>query len=197
MKSLWIGVGIAAFIGLAVISRSAFALEKPQYTLISKSGKLEIRSYEPVMIASTDLSGEYRQETRNGFRIIASYIFGGNQESEKIAMTAPVLVENPAASNFTMAFVMPKESVQKGLPTPQNDQLQLQSQNWGTVAVWSFGGWATKERLEKEWIKMQKALQQKDISAERYDWIAQYNPPSMPPPFRHNEIWVLLETPSP
>ena len=127
MKTLSIIIGVAVLIALAVLSRSVFGLEKPQYTLVSKTGKLEIRTYEPVMLASTSLKGEYREETRNGFRIIANYIFGGNKEAEKVAMTAPVLVENPDDADFTMAFVMPKESVEKGLPTPQTDRLQLQS----------------------------------------------------------------------
>ena len=196
MKTLSIIIGVAVLIALAVLSRSVFGLEKPQYTLVSKTGKLEIRTYEPVMLASTNLKGEYREETRNGFRIIANYIFGGNKEAEKVAMTAPVLVENPDDADFTMAFVMPKDSVEKGLPTPQTDQLQLQSQNWGTVAVWSFGGWATEDRLAKEWTKMQEAMRGQNLSADAYDWIAQYNPPSMPPPFRHNEIWVMIESPT-
>lgn len=184
---------MAILTGLAVLSRSVFGLEKPQYTLVSKTGKLEIRTYEPVMLASTDLSGEYRKETRNGFRTIANYIFGGNKEAQKVAMTAPVLVENPQNNVFTMAFVMPKKSIEQGLPTPHSDKLQLHSKQWGTVAVWSFGGWATEDRLSKEWVKMQQALRQQGISAQTYDWIAQYNPPSLPPPFRHNEIWVMME----
>ena len=82
MKTATLLAGILSLIAVGVLSRSVFALEKPQYNLLSKSGKLEIRNYEPVMVASTSLSGEYRQQTRNGFRIIANYIFGGNQESQ-------------------------------------------------------------------------------------------------------------------
>ena len=129
------------------------------------------------------------------FRIV------GDSQIESVSqvnhVSRPVLVENPDDADFTMAFVMPKESVAKGLPTPQTDRLQIQSQNWGTVAVWSFGGWATEDRLAKEWTKMQEAMQGQNLSADSYDWIAQYNPPSMPPPFRHNEIWVMLESPTP
>ena len=193
MKTLSITIGIVGLISLALMSRSVFGLEKPQYTLVSKKGALEIRTYEPVMLASTSLQGEYRNSIRGGFRTIANYIFGGNQEERKIAMTAPVLVENPNASQYTMAFVMPTESVEQGLPTPTSKSLRLQTQQWGTVAVWSFGGWATERRLNKEWSRMQKALSNAEIQADQYDWIAQYNPPSMPPPFRHNEIWVLLD----
>lgn len=193
MKALWVTGAICCLVALAAVSRSVFALEKPRYKLLSKTGSLELRAYEPVTVASTSLEGAYRDSTRGGFRVIANYIFGGNQDAQKIAMTAPVLVENPDAPQYDMAFVMPADSVAAGLPAPQTTALQLQSQAWGRVAVWSFGGWATEDRLDKEWAKMQAALREQDISADRYDWIAQYNPPSMPPPFRHNEIWVLLD----
>ena len=193
MKALWISLAVACLAGVAVLSRSVFALETPSFALLSKKGALEVRAYEPVTLASTDLEGDYRNSIRGGFRVIANYIFGGNQSSEKIAMTAPVLVENPSAPKYTMAFVMPTGSVQGGLPTPSSTDLVLQQQQWGKVAVWSFGGWATQERLEREWPKMQAALQEMGVQADQYDWIAQYNPPSLPPPFRHNEIWVLLD----
>jgi len=193
MKALWIALAVTGLLVLAVLSRSVFALEKPKYALISKAGALEVRTYEPVTVATTPLQGEYRDSTRGGFRVIANYIFGGNGSSQKIAMTAPVLVENPEAPQYAMAFVMPSASVADGLPAPSSDALELKQQQWGTVAVWSFGGWATEERLEKEWTQMRAALQQQDIQADRYDWIAQYSPPSLPPPLRHNEIWVLLD----
>ena len=193
MKALWVALAVTCLVGLVLLSRSVFALETPSYALVSKTGDLEIRAYEPVTLASTDLEGEYRSSIRGGFRVIANYIFGGNQESEKIAMTAPVLVENPSAPKYTMAFVMPSSSVDGGLPEPSSTALVLQQQQWGTVAVWSFGGWATEERLGREWPKMQAALKEQGIQADQYDWIAQYNPPSLPPPFRHNEIWVLLD----
>ncbi len=193
MKALLIALAVVSLAVVAVLSRSVFALEKPAYTLVSKAGSLEVRTYEPVTVATTPLEGEYRASTRGGFRVIANYIFGGNGASEKIAMTAPVLVENPAAAEYSMAFVMPSASVESGLPAPMTDALELKQQDWGTVAVWSFGGWATEERLASEWGKMQAALQEQDIKAGQYDWIAQYSPPSLPPPLRHNEIWVLLD----
>ena len=192
MKTLGILIGIIAIVGVALLSRTVLGLEKPKYTLLQKNGALEIRQYDPVTVASTQLSGSYKNSSSSGFRTIANYIFGGNQESEKIAMTSPVLMENPTAPTYNMVFVMPSASVEKGLPTPNSSNLEIQNQDWGTVAVWSFGGWVSDEKLLKEWEKMQEALQRQQITATSYDWVAQYNPPSIPPPFRHNEMWVLL-----
>ena len=157
--------------------RTAIALEKPSYTLVSKKGRLEIRDYSPVMIASTPLSGSYDNSLSSGFRIVAGYIFGNNQDQEKIAMTAPVLVENPQSEGYKMAFVMPSESVSRGLPEPSSSAVSLEEVAWGTVAVWTFGGWANSDRVQREWEKMQAALKEQGISGASYDMIAQYNPP--------------------
>lgn len=178
---------------IVVVLRPILGLEKPAYTLESREGALDIRRYEPVTVATTTLSGRYRESSRAGFRTIARYIFGGNEASESIAMTAPVLIENPAAPTYSMAFVMPAAAVASGLPTPSDAALSLQPQAWGRVAVWSFGGWATEERIGQEWEAMRAALTVRGVQAERFDWVAQYSPPSMPPPLRHNELWVVLD----
>ena len=111
---------------------------------------------------------------------------------QKIAMTAPVLVEDPQTLSYDMAFVMPKEAVTQGLPDPSSSSLVLKEESWGRVAVWRFGGWATESRINTEWNKMQDAMVRQNIEESSFDWIAQYNPPFIPPPFRRNELWVLL-----
>ena len=174
--------------------KTAVALEKPDYTLLSKNGRLEIRKYSAVTLASTELKGAYDDSLSGGFRTIANYIFGNNLNQEKIAMTAPVLVENPDQPTYKMAFVMPSETVKEGLPSPSSPAVSLNKVSWGEVAVWNFGGWATEKRIEREWIKMKEHLSKQGIDASSLDMIAQYNPPMLPPPFRHNEIWVMLDT---
>ena len=176
--------------------RTALALEKPSYELVSKNGRLEIRNYSPVTIASTKLNGGYDNSLNGGFRTIAGYIFGNNQEQQKIAMTAPVLVENPQSSDYKMAFVMPEVSVEQGLPAPSSSSVALETVAWGAVAVWRFGGWANEDRIEREWEKMKSALDEQDIETLNYDMVAQYNPPMLPPPFRKNELWVILDVSS-
>jgi hypothetical protein len=89
------------------------ALERPTYTVIEKlSDGVELRQYEPYLIAETIVDGVgFREPTRDGFRACAGYIFGKNkpasssgwfakgqqkQEPEKMAMTAPVRVSGEA-----------------------------------------------------------------------------------------------------
>ena len=55
-------------------------LETPKYQLIDKDRQFEIRMYEPMIIAITEINSSYSQSATTGFRRIANYIFGGNQK---------------------------------------------------------------------------------------------------------------------
>ena len=72
------------------------SLETPQYKLVKKYKKFEIRDYEKMIVAYTNIKEEYRQSTYTGFRRIANYIFGGNNKNMEIAMTAQVLTKLPS-----------------------------------------------------------------------------------------------------
>ena len=73
----------------------ASEIETPEYQLLDKDGQFEIRMYEPMIIAITNINSNYRESTSTGFRRIANYIFGGNNQKMKIEMTAPVISTSP------------------------------------------------------------------------------------------------------
>jgi len=81
--------------------------EKQKYSVLHKDGNFEIRRYEPAIMASVQMPGSYSDMSSTGFRELAGYIYGGNDEKMKIAMTAPVHV-SMADSTSTMSFVMPR-----------------------------------------------------------------------------------------
>mmetsp|Transcript_3729 Transcript_3729/g.6915 ORF Transcript_3729/g.6915 Transcript_3729/m.6915 type:complete len:262 (-) Transcript_3729:305-1090(-) len=94
--------------------RAANNLERPTYRVLRRlSSGVEIRRYEPYLIAETEIdaskinqdgndvrySDEMRASAGNGFRICAGYIFGKNKRrggtsSEPMKMTAPVRTAN-------------------------------------------------------------------------------------------------------
>lgn len=79
------------------------AIEEPEYTLIEENDEFELRRYEPQIIAQVTVQGSASKASNKGFRLLADYIFGNNAtneaspkaslESEKISMTAPVVLE--------------------------------------------------------------------------------------------------------
>ena len=53
------------------------AIETPEYKLLKKHGKIEIREYQSMAVAVTWVQQPYNPALNEGFRRIASYIFGG------------------------------------------------------------------------------------------------------------------------
>ncbi len=70
------------------------ATEEPKFTLLEKSEPFELRAYAPQILAEVKVEGDLDAASNQGFRLIAAYIFGKNQISEKISMTAPVGIES-------------------------------------------------------------------------------------------------------
>merc|ERR1712187_853089 len=85
-----------------------------------------------------------------GFNTLAGYIFGRNQQEEKMAMTTPVIMSN---QNNKMSFVMPsrfwKEDTLAKAPTPMKGAgvvlekaPAMVTGKKNTFAVLWFGGYA-------------------------------------------------------
>jgi len=83
-------VRVLAFLISLLIASTAMATEEPKFSIIEKSEPFELRNYAPQLIAEVKVEGDLDTASSQGFRLIAAFIFGKNQVSEKISMTAPV-----------------------------------------------------------------------------------------------------------
>jgi hypothetical protein len=85
-KIVWWIVGIVAvlLLGAALWGPIVSNVEHPKYTLVERSGAIEIRDYAPMIVAEADVKGERREAISKGFRIIADYIFGNNTAAQKV-----------------------------------------------------------------------------------------------------------------
>ena len=173
----------------------ASEIETPEYKLLEKSGQFEIRMYEPMIIAITNINSNYRESTYTGFRRIANYIFGGNDQNMEIEMTAPVISSSPVNNDciYDVAFVMPKEHKLSNLPDPNYDNVIIQEKNLGKMAVLRFGGWATEDKVIKYQKKLENILENNGYSITGNYMVSQYNSPWALPPFRRNEIMVPIQ----
>ena len=101
-------ITLVAAIGFNMVwGLSNTLLETPEYELIKKSGSFEIRKYAPMVVARTQVSSDYSEATSRGFRRIANYIFGGNDASIEIAMTAPVITGSPVVGSVVTVIFVP------------------------------------------------------------------------------------------
>ncbi len=186
-------------------------IETPKYELVAKAKGYEVRSYAPHIVAEVEVSGSYGDTLNQGFRKVADYIFGNNTAKGSIAMTAPVLHEKQAVSEkismtapvlhekagqgdtYKLAFVMPSKYTLETLPKPNNSEVTLRAVPEKKFAVRSFGGYATKGKVERETKKLLDALKSANISPTGVPSTAQYNPPWTPPFMRHNEVMVEVQ----
>ena len=182
---------------LILIFTIAFAtgIEMPEYKVIIKEGPFEIREYDSMIIARTQIENSYRESTYTGFRRIADYIFGGNDQNMKINMTAPVISDSPVNNEgkYEVLFVMPKKHTLNSLPKPVSSNVIIEERKLGKVSVLQFGGWATERRSKYFHHKLIQLLQLKNIVPKRGAIVAQYNSPFALPPFRRNEIIISIE----
>lgn len=82
------------------------ATEEPSFTVSLAEGDCEVRDYPALVVAAVSVTGDRKDAASKGFRLLASYIFGGNTAKRKIAMTAPVM--QAAAGGEKIAMTAPR-----------------------------------------------------------------------------------------
>jgi hypothetical protein len=165
--------------------------EQP-YSVIKKEKEFEIRFYPSVPIATMSSSAKsFKELGSEGFRKLAGYIFGANQDNKSIAMTSPVSmsIEDTAS---TMSFVMPSGYTLDNLPKPNDDAVKLVMSNEEYVAVISFGGFASDEDIQSYTEALKEILIKNNISYLGSFKYLGYNPPYQLVD-RRNEIVVRIQ----
>lgn len=179
------------FLGIGLL----MAIENPIYKLIDKRGDIEIREYQSMIIAVTQVSLPYRSAQSEGFRRIANYIFGGNDSQMEIAMTAPVISTELDGEEETheVLFIMPREHQIENLPSPNLENVKLEERKLSKVAAITFGGWATEDRALYYQNLLKTEVEKLDLETNGKYMVAQYNSPWALPPFRKNEILIQIK----
>ena len=175
----------------SVMTTQAIAIEEPVYQVEKawEAEQIEIRAYAPRIMAVTGMN----EDSDSGFRVLAGYIFGGNAEEQKIAMTAPV--QQTMAGEKEMAFMMPAEYALKDLPQPEDQRVSFREAPAYTAAVIQFSGWASAEKADENWQQLQRFLIAEGIDIIGEPTLNQYNPPWTLPFMRRNEIIVPVALP--
>lgn len=167
-------------------------VDEPSYELINKFEAIEIRQYEKIIVATTIKKASYKDATYSGFRTLANYIFGNNDEEAKMPMTAPVITTMPTDESIAITFIMSDDYSLDNLPKPYSDDILIKEITLGKVAVIKFGMWATPKRIMKMQGKLEKYLSENNIQTSSDYLVAQYNSPWVMPPFRRNEIIISI-----
>ena len=125
------------------------------YEVIKAIDSVEIRFYPSATLVQT--SGG------NNFGKLFRYISGSNESEEKIAMTAPVYMNEDKSE---MAFVMPLDVHQKGAPEPMGENVSLRITEPRYVAAIRYGGYTNASKEATHTKRLMKALEDNSIEAK-------------------------------
>jgi len=181
-------------------------VETPSYKVIQSKGKIEIREFDPMVIAEVQVVGRRKDAISSGFKLLADYIFGNNisQEnvdttaavqrpaSEKIAMTAPVQ-QQLANNSWLVSFVMPSEYNLEDLPKPKNIEVKLKTVPVKRFVTIQFSGTSSDENLAKHNKLLVEFIKTNSISVTGTSKYAFYNPPWTLPLMRRNEVMFEVQ----
>ena len=151
-------------------------IETPKYTVLKSYDDFELRQYSSMILAQTVMqSVSYENTSSQGFRTVASYIFGGNEENKKIAMTAPVIME--MGDDTKMSFVMPKEHSMESLPEPSSEEVKILKVSPKKYAVITFPGYANNKKIDKYAKKLLKSIKSEGLETVGNVKFMGYNAP--------------------
>ena len=204
---------VLAFLISLLIASIAMATEEPKFFIIEKSEPFELRDYAPQLIAEVKVEGDLDTASSQGFRLIAAFIFGKNQVSEKISMTAPVGIEATQSTKIAMtvpvgieaskesatgvnqwvfSFVMPSEYTMATLPKPLNPLVTIRELPAQKRAAIIFSGFNNETKVLEKTKALEEWIKSKQWQAIGVPQFARYNPPWSLPFMRRNEILITV-----
>lgn len=167
--------------------------DRPKYRVLEKQGNFEIRDYEPRIVAEIAIEGDSESALKEGFNILAAYIFGQNATKVKIAMTAPVEQRKDSThKNWIITFSIPKQYKMEELPSPKNSNIALNHLESQKMAVFVFSGICTQEIFKKNTKLLLNWIEQRGYTPMGSCIFARYDPPWTLPCFRHNELLFVI-----
>jgi hypothetical protein len=158
--------------------------EEPSYVVLRTLEQgVEIREYDPQIRATSQMGQENRS-----FGVLAEYIFGHNDQNERIGMTAPVITDRDK-----MSFIMPKNYTPESLPRPKSAQIKMDQVPKSKVAVIRFSGFTSPKKNDEEAEELLVVLKSNGIEIDGEPFLMRYNPPWTLPFLRRNEVAIKVK----
>ena len=190
--------------------------ESVSYTVTGSLGKVELRRYPELVLATVEDPGD-----DSGFQQLFRYITGNNRARAAISMTAPVItgekipMTSPVITSEdiprdapgipeekipmtapvlsaagTMSFVMPAGRKEADLPEPLDTRIRLVTVPSREVAVLRFRGWAGRDAVNNAASGLLAAVEKAGIRTTGRVFLMRYNPPWTPGFLRRNEVAI-------
>ena len=168
-------------------------LEEPKFKILHEYKGFEVRKYVDTIQARVSSPDSKVVNSSIHFRQIANYIFGNNDKSQNISMTAPVHTWNQDDETL-MAFTMPSKFKLKELPKPNEERVQLLNVKGKFIAVLKFSWFSGSARTKKLTQKLQDLIKAEGLKQNGNSKLAVYDNPMTTLPFaRRNEIHLPIQ----
>ena len=177
------------------------------YQVLEKDGKFDIRRYEDYWVVRTEIDGEYRESTGEGFRLLFSYISGKNKQQEEIAMTGPVMqqekgekiamtgpvIQQKKGKRWTMEFVLPSKYNKLQPPEPLDPKVSIVKVPGYRAAAISYSGNLGEEKYNTKTRELLDIVNLKGLQPIGEPFSAGYDPPWTIPFLKRNEVIIIIE----
>lgn len=177
--------------------------ETPAYVVEQADGAVEVRRYPPHLAAEVMVTGSREAAAGAGFRVLAGYIFGGNEGGAKVAMTTPVsqsetiamttpVTQTGSDQGWTVQFMMPEAYTLATLPKPKDARIRFVMTEPARKVVLRFSGIPTKAALATRSAELQAWAAAKGLAVQGSPQFMFYDAPFTLPWRRRNEVALLL-----
>ncbi len=201
-------LSLVALTGCSVFGiRSEY--NQPDYTVTERiTDDFEVRRYSERLAAEASVAADATDDGRNAaFRLLFAYISGENTTSDKVAMTVPVEMSDPAAaiemtvpvetstdqSGTTMRFFLPGAYIRETAPAPTNERVKIVTTPAQTMAVLQFTGSTERSAVAEKTDDLLKRLETSSWRPVAAPVSYFYDPPWTLPFLRRNEVAVAVE----
>lgn len=187
--------------------------EEAEYKVLVQEGVIQIREYEPYVIAETLVKNkDYDEAGRLGFRRLFAYISGKNEGDREISMTAPVIAQMQNApvgagikmtapvvaertgSGWVYAFVLPAEFPDlESAPLPADPLVKLKLIPGKKMAAITYAGSTGERKMNLKTRELTKWIQGRQLTKVSGPVSARYDPPWTLPFFRRNEVLIEVD----
>jgi len=168
--------------------------QRQEFKVLKTYSDFELREYLPCVIAEVKVKASYDNASGMAFGSLFKYISKGNQSSQKISMTAPVIAaqhENKIDSDeWSVSFVMPAGSKFHNLPNPNDPKVKLRELDTETCIATSFRGRATSALSQNKTLELRSAAAKENIALSTETRICRFDPPFKPGFLQYNEIVI-------
>jgi SOUL heme-binding protein len=170
--------------------------EKLPYSVAASLSGFEIRHYPAYVLVQVKEGGDFESAGSRGFRPLFNYIAGFNSNSQKIAMTAPVLQQPMSESIHAVSFVMPADFTVESLPAPSQSGVTIVPIAEHFAAAIKFSGSWNSQRFEDKGKELLAAVKDAGLVTIGSLYWARFDPPFKPGFMKHNEVLIKIDDPN-